>query len=62
MEENYAAPVVLAMERYQDLLESEVIVQMIAQARDTLDEYVFERFVKVLFPKTPEVPKNECEG
>ena len=62
MADTYKTPVTVTMERYQDLLESEVIVQMISQARDTLDEYAFERFVKIMFPKMPEVPQNECEG
>lgn len=62
MEDIYKAPVTVSMERYQDLLEDEVIVQMIAQARDTLGEYDFERFVKTMFPKCPEAPQNEREG
>lgn len=52
-------PVVVSQERYQDLLEHEVTVQMIAQARDDLDELDFSMFMRMMFPK---VPHNECEG
>lgn len=47
-------PVIISQERYQDLLEYEVLVQAIAQARDDLDEFLFNVFVDSLFPKVPE--------
>lgn len=62
MEDLYKTPVTIAMERYQDLLENEVIVQIIAQARDTFSDYAFDQFVETLFPKTPEGPTDEHAG
>ena len=62
MEDLYKTPVTITMERYQDLLENEVIVQIIAQARDTFSDYSFAQFVETLFPKTPEDSTDEHAG
>lgn len=43
--------VVLSMERYQDLLEAELTVQVLAQTREEVDDFSFERFCNSLFPK-----------
>lgn len=48
---DYVPNVSLSMERYQDLLEAEITIQVIVQSREELSDWEFEKFFNALFPK-----------